>query len=47
MRNDMAPFTVARVRQEITLSLDGPGMVAALFRRLGADCDEVARLVLL
>ena len=27
MRNDMAPFTDARVRQAIALSLDRPGMV--------------------
>ena len=30
MRNDMAPFTDARVRQAIALSLDRPGMVQAL-----------------
>jgi peptide/nickel transport system substrate-binding protein len=30
MRNDMAPFTDPRVRQAIALSLDRPGMVAAL-----------------
>jgi peptide/nickel transport system substrate-binding protein len=30
MRNDMAPFTDPRVRQAIALSLDRPGMLAAL-----------------
>jgi peptide/nickel transport system substrate-binding protein len=30
MRNDMAPFTDARVRQAIALSFDRPGMVTAL-----------------
>jgi peptide/nickel transport system substrate-binding protein len=35
MRNDMAPFTDARVRQAIALSLDRPGMVAALLSGLG------------
>ncbi len=40
MRNDMAPFTDARVRQAIALSLDRPGMVKALldgFGDLGND----------
>jgi len=40
MRNDMAPFTDARVRQAVALSLDRPGMVKALldgFGDLGND----------
>jgi peptide/nickel transport system substrate-binding protein len=32
MRNDMAPFNDARVRQAIALSLDRPGMVQALLQ---------------
>jgi peptide/nickel transport system substrate-binding protein len=35
MRNDMAPFTDPRVRQAIALSLDRPGMVAALLSGAG------------
>ena len=35
MRNDQAPFTDKRVRQAIALTLDRPGMVAALLQGLG------------
>jgi peptide/nickel transport system substrate-binding protein len=35
MRNDMAPFTDARVRQAIALAFDRPGMVKALLSNLG------------
>ncbi|HWE09930.1 MAG TPA: ABC transporter substrate-binding protein [Solirubrobacteraceae bacterium] len=36
MRNDQAPFTDARVRQAIALSLDRPGMVKALLSGAGS-----------
>jgi peptide/nickel transport system substrate-binding protein len=36
MRNDQAPFTDARVRQAIALSLDRPAMVKALLNGAGA-----------
>jgi peptide/nickel transport system substrate-binding protein len=35
MRNDMAPFNDARVRQAIALTLDRPGMVKALLNGFG------------
>ena len=35
MRNDQAPFTDARVRQAVALSMDRPGMVAALLAGKG------------
>ncbi len=36
MRNDMAPFTDARVRQAVALSLDRSGMVQALLQGYGS-----------
>ncbi len=35
MRNDQAPFTDARVRQAVALTMDRPGMVAALLAGKG------------
>jgi peptide/nickel transport system substrate-binding protein len=40
MRNDLAPFTDARVRQAIALSLDRPSMVSALLSGTGVVAND-------
>ena len=40
MRNDQSPFTDPRVRQAVALTLDRPGVVAALLSGDGAVAND-------